>query len=123
MTDFEAILDQLEELSRPVDRTNPLRAASLADAFDGRANDVERDGMVKSRVAFVAAAYGRLSPEPRKENDDASRVTKARAPRLPDKESLIRELRLAENSLDDLRALRRKLAWLCHPDRHESVDA
>lgn len=122
MTDFATILAQLEELSPPVERTRVFRPASLASALDETAAAARPDDTGQSRAGFIASAYGMLSSESRNKTKTAPSKSAARAPRLPDREALLRQLRLAEGSLDDLRSLRRKLAWLCHPDRQDHAN-
>lgn len=116
MTDFETILARLEELSPPLDRTSFSGPASFASAWDNLAAPA-RTADANRNAATIAAAYGTLSPEPGPETKNELQPT-PQAARPPTRETLLRELRAAETSIEALRALRRRLAWLCHPDRH-----
>lgn len=122
MTDFATILAQLEELSPPIERTSVFRRAALESALDGSAVAAPQDDANQSFAAVIAAAYGTLSPEPRGAKTAPPSKSTVRATRLPDRDALLRQLRLAEGSLDELRSLRRRLAWLCHPDRQDQAN-
>lgn len=121
MTDFATILDELEELSRRIDPAKRFDTTLLA-GVETRTKGV-RPGTTKNRATFAAAAYETLSSDAIDGSGASEAPGRTPSPHLPDRERLIEQLRDAEKSIDDLRALRRKFAWLCHPDRHERVDA
>lgn len=123
MTDFETILARLEESPPSVARAHAFGLGSIPDSRDDPAGtSAQADA---NRTASIAAAYGQLSSETRtRTTNEPTRTASRTAPRAarpPDREALLRELRLAERSIDDLSALRRKLAWLCHPDRNRAA--
>ncbi|MBG0808594.1 hypothetical protein IY145_04320 [Methylosinus sp. H3A] len=119
MTDFATILDCLEKASRPTERNaGPLRppplGAILRDASPPAPPSDE------DRAARVCRAYG-VDHANAQERRPAEPEPKA--PRLPDREDVLAELLRAEGSLTKLGALRRRLAWACHPDRQEKLRA
>jgi hypothetical protein len=68
-------------------------------------------GRASARASTYADAYaliGAAAAPPR---------TESVAPSVPDRNALLEELRLASGCLPRLRALRRRFALQCHPDR------
>jgi hypothetical protein len=120
MTDFATILAQLEEeASASTDRASPFDLSSFTSACE-RSRPASLDDEANDRATHAFAAYGALT--------DGSGTEKRAAPRrprpaLPDREVFFTDLRDAEGSVDELRALRRRLAWICHPDRQEKTSA
>lgn len=122
MMDFATILARLEEASSSTDRANPFELASLASAC-ARSDSAPPPDDTNDRATLVSAAYGALSSGTKKETKKTAPRPPAQPARLPDREAFLADLRKAEGSVADLRALRRRLAWICHPDRQEKARA
>jgi hypothetical protein len=116
MKDFATILTRLEETSRSDERTSDASLASLLEVF-ARLDTASPKPPEEERSSLASRAYG-ASLEP-----PAPRDGDKRAQPLPDREEFLTELRRAEGSLHELRALRRRIAWVCHPDRREKSGA
>jgi hypothetical protein len=117
MNDFSTILTHLEEASRTAERAGGATLASMLGVFTRGAATAR--AVAEDPVSFVSRAYGAgnepraAAPEPVAQGGDE------RAQPLPGREEFFAALLRAEGSLDELRALRRRIAWLCHPDRRE----
>lgn len=114
MTDFAIILAQLEEAAHSPARLAPEPRLVLCDAAL-RAETPLPSGKVDDRILRAIDAYGVKTRSAK--GGDYQDADQARPPRLLEREEALADLRRAEGSLDALRALRRRLAWLCHPDR------
>jgi hypothetical protein len=121
MTDFATILSKLEEASLDSDRPKRVDFAALIGALaneDARPAPSETpDRAARAAVAYGAAVGASTAPPELEKKDERP------LPRLPDREETLRELRRAEGSIDELHALRRRIAWACHPDRREKSSA
>jgi hypothetical protein len=121
MNDFSTILTSLEEASRTAERAGGATLASLLGVF--ARGDASVRTASEDPVSFVSRVYGAESepkaapPEPMAQRSDEQ------SQRLPGREEFFTALLRAEGSLDELRALRRRIAWLCHPDRREKDGA
>jgi hypothetical protein len=119
MNDFATILTRLEEATRTADRGDGATLASLLGAFARGGSPAS--AAADDRRSFAARVYGAASaaaPEPATRSSGEEHTQ-----RLPDREEFFSALHRAEGSLEDLRALRRRVAWLCHPDRREKAGA
>jgi hypothetical protein len=116
MNDFATILTRLQEASRSEERTSGASLASLLEVF-ARLDTAVPKSSEEERASLAARAYGASSEPP------APRKSEERSQPLPDREAFFTELSRAEGSLHELRALRRRVAWLCHPDRREKSSA
>jgi hypothetical protein len=119
MTDFATILDGLESASRRTERASgPMRPPPVGTIL--RAEAPPAPPSDEGRAARVCRAYGVDLAKPQKPPPPAPEPKTAR---LPDREDVLAELLRAEGSLVKLGALRRRLAWACHPDRQEKSRA
>lgn len=119
MTDFATILDGLERASRRPERcSEPLRTAHFGTVLGGQTPSGPSSD--EDRATRICRAYG---IDRVKREDPPSISAEAHAPRLPEREEVFAELLRAEGSLPKLAALRRRLAWACHPDRQEKSRA
>ncbi|ATQ69684.1 MULTISPECIES: hypothetical protein [Methylosinus] len=116
MDDFATILTRLEETPRSDERKSDPSLASLLEVF-ARLDTATPKSSDKERASLASRVYGASSEPP------APRADAERSQPLPDREAFFAELRRAEGSLHELRALRRRIAWLCHPDRREKSGA
>jgi hypothetical protein len=117
--DFATILTRLEEASCSVERTGADTLASLLGVF-ARFDAQTPKPADEDRTSLASRIYGVGSESAR---PVAARKGEEGVQRLPDREEFFDELRRAEGSPSELRALRRRVAWLCHPDRREKAGA
>jgi len=119
MTDFTTILDCLEKASRPTERdARPLRPPPIGAILRDEALSTPPSD--EDRAARVCRAYGVDLAKPQ---EPPPAAPEPKAPCLPEREEVLGELLRAEGSLVKLGALRRRLAWACHPDRQEKSRA
>jgi hypothetical protein len=121
MNDFATILTRLEEASRPTEGGNSATLASLLGAF--ARGDAPSGAGPDEQVSFAARVYGASTAASGTAPGPVTRSVADSVQRLPDREEFFVALRRAEGSLEELRALRRRFAWLCHPDRREKAGA
>ncbi|PWB94330.1 hypothetical protein [Methylosinus sporium] len=116
MTDFTTILDCLEKASRSKERdAGPLRPPPIGAILREEARPSPPSAA--DRAARVCRAYGVDRAELREA------PSQPKPARLPEREDVLAELLRAEGSPAKLGALRRRLAWACHPDRQEKSRA
>ncbi|CAN2533787.1 hypothetical+protein [Methylocapsa aurea] len=119
MTDFGTILDCLEKASHRTEReSGPLRPPPVGTILRGAPPPAPPSD--EDRAARVCRAYGVDLPKPPEPPPPAPQP---KAAQLPEREEALAELMRAEGSLAKLGALRRRLAWACHPDRQEKSRA
>jgi hypothetical protein len=115
MTEFSDILDGLEKRGEP-----PFRDAGRGYRLFETLYDV--------RESVEPPAAPKVQSEPRRSGFDRlvdvyNQFMKAETPRAerpapaPDYAAILSDLRRKKRSVEDLRALRRAVAWKCHPDR------
>lgn len=114
MTEFSAILAQLEAST---ERREGAQSVLVKNVFDGPATDGRDLKTRKSREETATSAYAQFPSDRQSKNAGAQGASGIQSMPLPDPESVLGELRLARGSAEKLRSLRRKLAWICHPDR------
>ncbi|MBY6242159.1 hypothetical protein [Methylosinus sp. Sm6] len=116
MNDFATILTRLEEASCSTERKSDDSLASLIELF-ARIDTAAAKASEDERASFASRVYGVSSDaaDPRSRDEHSQKI--------PDREEFFADLRRAEGSLAELRALRRRVAWLCHPDRREKSGA
>jgi hypothetical protein len=127
--DFATILTRLEEASCTVERAGADTLASLLGVF-ARFDAQTPKPADEDRTSLASRIYG-VGSEPARpvaarkgdEHRGQERKGEEGVQRLPDREEFFGELRRAEGSPSELRALRRRVAWLCHPDRREKAGA
>jgi hypothetical protein len=111
MTSFAAILDGLDET--PDRGEGPDRTATLlwtAGAFaSGDCASRDPHAFIDVRAQEARAEYDRSAPDMREGENSTKSVEKI--------QKILLELESSEPSIGELQAARRKLAWLCHPDR------
>lgn len=122
MNDFATILTRLEEASRPTEGGGGATLASLLGAF-ARGDALSDAAGPDERLSFAARVYSASTDASRTPPASVARSVADGVQRLPDREEFFVALRRAEGSLEELRALRRRFAWLCHPDRREKSGA
>lgn len=122
MTEFSAILAQLEASDRRLDKPRDVRFAAFKIAIDSPGAAARGAQINKSRVECVTGAYGQVPSERQANTAGGPRGSGCDIEPTPtaDLESLLKELRLASGSIAKLQSVRRKLAWACHPDRRRS---
>jgi hypothetical protein len=121
MNEFSTILTSLEEASRMAERGGGATLASLLGVF--ARGDAPPRPACEDPISFVSRAYDAASEPPVAPAIAPARESDDRSPRLPGREEFFAALMRAEGSIDELRALRRRIAWLCHPDRREKSGA
>jgi hypothetical protein len=118
MNDFSTILARLEAPANLVsDKVRHPPFPSLEAALDGQPSNARRTNLMQTRAEHATAAYGAAFSEPQSEGADASGDSSVESTAASGLQSLLDELRLAKGSREKLRSLRRRLAWICHPDR------
>ncbi|BBU61642.1 hypothetical protein MSC49_15770 [Methylosinus sp. C49] len=119
MTNFATILDSLEKATRPTERdAGPLRPPPMGTLLREKATPSPLSQ--EDRAARISRAYG---VEPAMPREPPPAPPQPKFARLPEREEALVELQRAEGSLAKLGALRRRLAWACHPDRQEKSRA
>jgi hypothetical protein len=123
MNDFSTILTHLEEASRTAERGGGATLASMLGVFT-RGEATARI-VSEGPASFVSRAYGAESEPKAAAGEPAApaRSSDDPSPQLPGREEFFAALLRAEGSLVELRALRRRIAWLCHPDRRGKESA
>jgi hypothetical protein len=118
MNDFSTILARLEEPANLVsDKAPHPRFLSVEGALDSRASNAHRTRLTQTQADYATAAYGAAFSEPQSEGADTPGDSSVESTAASTLQSLLDELRLAKDSREKLRSLRRRLAWICHPDR------
>lgn len=118
MTNFATILDSLEKATRATERdAGPVRPPPIGALL--REEAAPSPLSPEDRVARISRAYGidRATPK------EPAPPPPPKVARLPEREEVLVELQRAEGSPAKLGALRRRLAWACHPDRQEKSRA
>lgn len=116
MTNFATILDSLEKAPRPTERdAGPVRPPPMGTLLREKAGPLPP--AQEDRATRISRAYGATPQEP------PPAPPQPKAARLPEREEVLVELLRAEGSIAKLGALRRRLAWACHPDRQEKSRA
>lgn len=118
MNDFSTILARLEDPANLVsDKFLHPHFLSLEEPLDSQASYARRPKLTQTQAEYATAAYGAAFLEPQSEGADASGDSGIEPADASTLQSLLDELHFAKDSREQLQSLRRRLAWICHPDR------
>jgi hypothetical protein len=122
MIDFSKILARLEDISlAPSDAPMHRHPPSISSAIDIEATRARQLKSAITRMEHVNAAYGAIFMEPRNRDGNVTGRSEPNAQGAPILQALLDELDCAADSIEKLQSLRRRFAWICHPDRQCSA--
>jgi hypothetical protein len=116
MIRFSTVLAGLPDpASSPRNQTNPSRVILMQNVPDGECHNAPMLNLKKARAEYAAASFC-APPEPHAQVESAPGGG-PETESIPNLEALLKELQVARHSIERLKSLRRKFAWICHPDR------